>query len=207
MTSRAAALRHFKKADPHFHTATKTYHASLPERLIAHTTRAALFTRLVQTVISQQLGIKAARIIFARVKKACGELSPKSLLAARAAALCAAGLSRAKIKTLREIARAVKRRELDLCALKSMPETEVAEKLVSMRGLGPWSAEMFLMFALGRADVFSPGDFGLARAMETIYGLPRGIPREKMLAIAEKWSPHRTYASLLLWLTRDTKAD
>ena len=73
-------------------------------------------------------------------------------------------------------------------------------------GLGPWSAEMFLMFALGRPDVFSPGDLGLIRAMEAIYGLPKGAPRTTLLAIAEKWSPYRTYASLLLWRTRDTKA-
>jgi DNA-3-methyladenine glycosylase II len=64
---------------------------------------------------------------------------------------------------------------------------------------------MFMMFGLGRSDVFSVGDLGLVRSMEAIYGLPKGASREALLAIAEKWSPHRTYASLLLWRTRDKK--
>ena len=76
---------------------------------------------------------------------------------------------------------------------------------MSMWGLGPWSVEMFLIFALGRGDVFSPGDLGLVRAMKTIYGLPKNASRTSLLAIAEKWSPHRTYASLLLWATQDSK--
>lgn len=87
-----------------------------------------------------------------------------------------------------------------------MPEEQAAEKLTAIWGLGPWSVEMFLMDTLGRPDVFSPGDLGLIRAMEAIYGLPKGSSREVLLAIAEKWAPHRTYASLLLWKTRDTKA-
>ena len=72
-------------------------------------------------------------------------------------------------------------------------------------GLGPWSVEMFMMFGVGHPDIFSAGDLGLVRAMETIYSLPKGAPREKLITIAEKWTPHRTYASLLLWRTRDKK--
>jgi DNA-3-methyladenine glycosylase II len=92
-----------------------------------------------------------------------------------------------------------------LLALKKIPEAEAAEKLMQLWGLGPWSVEMFMMFALGRGDVFSTGDLGLIRAMETIYDLPKNTPRSSLLAISDKWSPHRTYASLLLWRSRDTK--
>ena len=99
---------------------------------------------------------------------------------------------------------AIKNNKLDLLSLKNIPEADAVKKLMSIWGLGPWSVEMFLMFALGRGDVFSPGDLGLARAMEAIYNLPKNTPRSSLLAIAEKWSPHRTYASLLLWRTRDT---
>lgn len=95
---------------------------------------------------------------------------------------------------------------LDLLLLKKMSETDAAEILMKIWGLGPWSVEMFMMFGLGRADVFSPGDLGLVRAMETIYSLPKNSPREKFLAISQKWSPYRTYACLLLWRTRDTTA-
>jgi len=158
----------------------------------------------VSTVVSQQLGLAAAGAIFVRVKKVCkGRLTPESVLRARPAALRAAGLSGAKIKTLKSIAKAVKNNSLDLLALKKVSEAEAAKQLMQIWGLGPWSSEMFLMFALGRPDVFSANDLGLIRAMETIYGLPRNAPRTSLLAIAEKWSPHRTYASLLLWRSRD----
>jgi DNA-3-methyladenine glycosylase II len=165
-----------------------------------------LFESLVATVISQQLGTAAADSIFARVRKACGNrLTPESVSKVRPEALRRAGLSSAKVKTVRSIATAVKNKSLNLLLLKNIPEADATEKLMQIWGLGPWSVEMFLMFALGRSDVFSPGDLGLARAMETIYGLPKNTPRGTLLAIAEKWSPHRTYASLLLWRTRDTK--
>lgn len=169
-------------------------------------TKNELFERLLRTVISQQLGTAAARSIFVRMKEACGKrLTPESVLKVRSATLRKAGLSGAKIKTLKAIATAVQNKSLDLLALKRIPETEAGEKLMSIWGLGPWSVEMFLMFALGRADVFSAGDLGLVRAIEAIYGLPKNAPRASLLAIAERWSPHRTYASLLLWRTRDLK--
>lgn len=169
-------------------------------------TRDGLFERLIRTVISQQLGTAAARSIFLRVKKACGgHVTHESIAKVRSAKLRAAGLSGAKTKTLKSIASAVRSGSLDLLLLKKIPATEVAEKLMSILGLGPWSVEMFMMFALGRADVFSPGDLGLVRAMETIYSLPKNPPRETLIALANKWSPYRTYACLLLWRTRDPK--
>jgi DNA-3-methyladenine glycosylase II len=207
MTRLATALTHFKRVDPHFYTATQAHHASLPKQLSGKHTRAQLFESLVSIVISQQLGLAAADAIFSRVKKVCGSrLTPESVLKARPASLRKAGLSGAKIKTLKSIATAVKNNSLDLLSLKKVSEAEAAEKLIQIWGLGPWSVEMFLMFSLGRGDVFSPGDLGLIRAMEAIYNLPKNAPRPSLLAIAEKWSPHRTYASLLLWRTRDTKA-
>lgn len=133
-------------------------------------------------------------------------MTPESVVETRPAAFRTAGLSGAKTKTLKSIARAVHNGSLDLLSLKKIPESEAAEKLMAIWGLGPWSVEMFMMFALGRTDVFSAGDLGLVRAMETLYSLPKGSPREKLLAISAKWAPYRTYASLLLWRTRDTKA-
>ena len=130
-------------------------------------------------------------------------LTPESILKVRPTSLSRAGLSGAKIKTVKAIARAVERGELDLLALKRISETETAARLQEIWGLGPWSVEMFMMFSLGRTDVFSAGDLGLVRAMESIYGLPKGAPREKLAGIAETWSPYRTYACLLLWKTRD----
>lgn len=203
---RDKALGHLKRVDSHLYKHTLSHHTSLPLQLSAKKTRTQLFESLISTVISQQLGLAAADAIFSRVKKVCGSrLTPESVAKVRPMVLRAAGLSGAKIKTLKEIAKAVCNGSLDLLSLKKIPEADAAEKLMRVWGLGPWSAEMFLMFALGRGDVFSPGDLGLIRAMETIYNLPKNTPRASLLTIAKKWSPHRTYASLLLWASRDSK--
>ncbi|MSU74223.1 DNA-3-methyladenine glycosylase 2 family protein [Candidatus Kaiserbacteria bacterium] len=203
--NRSLALAHFKRVDPHFYATTRPHHPSLPVQLPAKRTRAQLFASLIRIVTSQQLGTAAARSIFIRVKGVCkGVLSPESILKAQPAALRGAGLSGAKVKTLKEIAKAVKNNSLDLLSLKKIPENEAAEQLMSIWGLGPWSVEMFMMNTLGRSDVFSAGDLGLVRAMEMIYDLPKNTPRTSLLVIAEKWSPYRTYASLLLWRTRDS---
>ncbi|MBI3572079.1 DNA-3-methyladenine glycosylase 2 family protein [Candidatus Kaiserbacteria bacterium] len=207
MTGRAAALKHFKRADSHFYKATLPHHASLPTELFGRQTRAELFAALVRTVVSQQLGGAAAETIYKRLKALCkGSITPHALIGARPAALRAAGLSGSKAKTLKKTARAVKTGKLDLVSLKNIPEAEAAERLMAIWGLGPWSAEMFLMFSVGRPDIFSAGDLGLARAIEMLYKLPKNAPREKLLAISQKWSPYRTYACLLLWRLRDTKA-
>jgi DNA-3-methyladenine glycosylase II len=158
---------------------------------------------LAETIVSQQLGVAAADSIFARVKEACGgSVSPRSIGRAPARALRKAGLSGAKIKTLKALAAAVRRGAISLPALRHLAEDEATSRLTEIWGIGPWSAEMFLMFSLGRPDVFSPGDLGLARAIEAIYGLPRGAPRARLIAISERWAPYRTFASLALWRSR-----
>lgn len=205
--TRKAALEHFKRVDPHFYKATLPLHTALPTTLVAKRTRAQLFESLVSIVISQQLGTAAADTIFARVKESCqGHLTSLSILEMKSERLRVAGLSDAKMRTLKAIAASTEAGSLDLLALKKVSEAEAARMLMDIWGLGPWSVEMFMMFALGRADVFSTGDLGIVRAMEALYDLPRGTSRETLHAIAEKWSPHRTYACLLLWRTRDTKA-
>lgn len=207
MTRKAAALRHLKRADPYFYRVTKPYHRSLPADLPEKRTRAALFASLVSIVIAQQLGTAATGAILARVRAACrGRLTPLSLLKMKPATLRRTGLSGAKTKTLKTIAAAIENGSLDLLALKAFPEPEAARALMNLWGLGPWSVDMFMMFALGRADVFSSGDLGLVRAVEMLYRLPKNSSRATLLAIAKKWSPHRTYACLLLWKTRDAKS-
>ncbi len=206
MTRKAAALRHLRQADPHFYAVTKPHHRSLPAYLPEKRTRAALFAALASIVIAQQLGTAAADTILRRVQTACrGRLTSLSILKMKPATFRRAGLSGAKTKTLKTIAGAIEDGSLDLLALKTIPETEAAQALLRVWGLGPWSVAMFMMFALGREDVFSSGDLGLVRAMEAIYRLPKDSPRDTLLPIAQKWSPHRTYACLLLWKTRDTK--
>jgi DNA-3-methyladenine glycosylase II len=93
---------------------------------------------------------------------------------------------------------------LDLAALRKVPEDEAVIALSAVWGIGRWTAEMFLMFALEREDVFSPGDLGLRRSMESLYGLPKDVPVMQLEAIALSWSPHRTFASRALWRIRDS---
>jgi DNA-3-methyladenine glycosylase II len=204
MTRKAMALRHFKRVDPYFYAATSSQHKALPVELSEKRTRKELFESLVSIVVSQQLGTKAADSIFARVKETCkGSLTSLSILKIKPEKLRQAGLSAAKVKTIKSIAEVVENGSLDLLALKKMPETEAAGKLMSIWGLGPWSVEMFLMFGLGRSDVFSAGDLGLIRSIEAIFDIPKGTSRDMLVSISEKWAPYRTYASLLLWATRD----
>lgn len=207
MTRKTLALKHFRHVDSHFYQATLAHHGSLRTELSSKRTRRELFESLVSIVTSQQLGTKAAGSIFARVKEVCkGNLTSLSILEIQDEKLRSAGLSGAKIKTLKEIAKAVENNSLNLLSLKKISEEEAAEKLMSIWGLGPWSVEMFLMSALGREDVFSVGDLGLIRSVEAIYNLPKDTSREKVIAITKTWSPYRTYASLLLWRTRDAKS-
>ena len=155
MTSRADALKHFKRVDPRFHEATRAHHASLPARLPEKKTRAKLFEALVSIVISQQLGTAAADTIFARVKKVCGgKLTPESVQKVSSAKLAKAGLSSAKIKTIKTLARRSGAARSICSRLKKVPEDEVTERLTALWGLGPWSVEMFSMFSLGGRTSF-----------------------------------------------------
>ncbi|HEX2792740.1 MAG TPA: DNA-3-methyladenine glycosylase 2 family protein [Candidatus Paceibacterota bacterium] len=198
------AIDHIRKVDPIL------YRASLPhlESLRSHSghrrSYAELFAALAGSIVSQQLSTKAADTIWGRLKDACkGSVTPEAILRLRAPTLRKAGLSAAKVKSLKELSKAITSGTLDLKRLKTMPEEEAVAALSSIWGIGRWTAEMFLMFALGRKDVFSPGDLALVRAMETLYGMPRSAQRREFEARALVWSPYRTFASLVLWKTRD----
>lgn len=206
MDTRERAFQHFRKVDKRFHKAVLPHKDLVPKELPAKRTRADLFAALASTVISQQLGTGAASTIRERVKRVCGgKLAPQSILKAKPAAMRAAGLSGSKLKTLRSVAEAVESGQIDLLALRGVPEEEAKSRLTEIWGIGPWSAEMFLLFSLGRHDIFSPGDLGLARSIETIYELKKGTSREHLMAIADAWAPYRSFASLLLWRARDAK--
>ncbi len=202
MTDLNKALAHFKRVDPVLHKAALAH----KHKLKAHTrkNRNQLFAALCESVVSQQLSVKAADTIWLRLKKACGgAVTPESIHKITPAKMRACGLSAAKAKTLKELSKAV-RGGLDLPALRTNSPEEATASLTQVWGIGPWTAEMFLMFGLGHPDIFSPGDLGLVRSMETLYGLKRGVKKEKLVQIAECWSPHRTVACRILWRARDS---
>lgn len=204
LSERERALRHFRKTDPAFFEATKAHHTSLPDTLPRRHGARSLFAALCSTVVSQQLGRPAAQSIYARLKELCGgAVTQEALLSLSIPELRAVGLSGAKAKTLLAIALATKEGSLLLQTYHRIPEAEVSAQLQAVWGLGPWSVDMFMMFSLGRSDVFSPGDLGLIRGIEYVYKLPKGISREEALKRSLPWAPYRTYASMLLWRTRD----
>lgn len=196
------AIRHFKKVDPILYKAAKKHHHTL-SREDKKLSREGLFASLAESVVSQQLSVKASDTIWGRLKVICkGKVTTTSILATPLPKLRKAGLSNAKAKTLKELAKAVKK-GLDLPALKSKSPEEATEALTAVWGVGPWTSEMFLMFGLGHPDIFSPRDLGLVRSMETLYGLKRNLPLHKLEAIAVCWSPYRTTACRVLWRARD----
>jgi DNA-3-methyladenine glycosylase II len=161
------------------------------------------YASLVRTIVGQQLSTKAARTIYARLVAHFGDNppTPAELLAAEEADLRAAGLSRQKIGYLRDLASRVQSGELELDILHELPDEGVSEEITAVKGLGRWSADMFLMFHLRRPDVLPVGDLGIRRAVERVYGLPELPDARELQALAESWRPWRTLACLYLWKT------
>lgn len=152
------------------------------------------FPALLAAIVSQQVSSAAAAAILARLE-AAGLTAPGPILAAGEEALRACGLSRQKARYARALAAA----GIDYEGLRAAPTAEVVARLVQLPGIGRWTAEIYAMFSLGRADVFAPADLALQEATRLLFALPER-PRERALrAMAEAWSPWRSVAANLLW--------
>jgi DNA-3-methyladenine glycosylase II len=156
---------------------------------------------LVRTIVGQQLSTKAARSIYGRLTALFDGRppTPGELISTDEELLRACGLSGPKVRYLRDLAKRVVSGGLDLRALHDQPDEEVIRQITAVKGLGQWSADMFLMFHLGREDVLPVGDLGVRRAVERAYDLPEIPDAETLQNIARPWSPHRTLASFYLW--------
>ena len=156
---------------------------------------------LLRAVVGQQLSTKAARTIYERVIALFDgeDPSPERLLEAEETALRGAGLSGRKVEYLRDLAAHVLSGELELDRLDELGDEEVIAEIVAVRGLGQWTAEMFLMFHLGRPDVVSGGDLGIRRAIQIEYGMEEMPTPDEVVERAEPWRPHRTLACVYLW--------
>ena len=157
---------------------------------------------LLRTIVGQQLSVLAARAIYARLlERFDGHTpSPQEILADDPEELrVAVGLSRAKSAYLRSLAEHVISGELELARLSELDDDTVISELTAVKGLGLWSADMFLMFHLDRPDVMPVGDLGIRRAIELAYSLDALPDPEQMLAISEPWRPYRTLACRYLW--------
>jgi DNA-3-methyladenine glycosylase II len=156
---------------------------------------------LLRAIVGQQLSTKAARTIYLRVIDLFGGRtpSPEELLAAKEEDLRACGLSGRKTEYVRDLASHVLSGELELERLQELGDEEVIEEIVAVRGLGRWTAEMFLLFHLERPDVLSGGDLGIRKAIQIEYGLEEMPPPQRVIEIGEPWRPYRSLASLYLW--------
>jgi DNA-3-methyladenine glycosylase II len=157
------------------------------------------FESLAMSIVGQQLSVKAAAVIRKRVRDLVPELTPEAVLALDEEALRGAGLSRAKAASLHDLSRKAIGRELDLEALDEMDDEQIVRMVTCVKGIGRWTAEMFLLFSLGRPDVLSVGDFGLQRATKWLYGMADRPDKKYLEQHAPKWSPYRSAASCYLW--------
>lgn len=170
------------------------------------------FSALVSAIVSQQLSTKAASTIHRRVLELVGRPpKPRAILAAADEGLRAAGLSRQKIAYLRDLS--VRALDVDgsvpLERLSDLGDEEVIAALTRIKGIGRWTAEMFLMFQLHRPDILPVGDLGITRAIQTTYKLRKPPDARRMFKIAEPWRPYRSVASWYLWrsLGNDPKTE
>jgi DNA-3-methyladenine glycosylase II len=192
------ARRHLMRRDPRLAGLIKRVgRCRLPD---SRTT--SPFGALVRAILAQQLSSKAADTIHRRVLALAGGsecLSPATLLAVDPAALRAAGVSFPKISYLRDLAERVSDGRLDLASLEQHTDEEVITAITAVRGLGRWSAEMFLMFRLNRPDVFPVADLGIVKGVQTLLGMKRRPKPRTMMRAAETWRPYRSIAAWYLW--------
>jgi DNA-3-methyladenine glycosylase II len=195
------AILHLKGADPKL--------AAVIERVgpcrFEPNADGAHFDHIARAIVYQQLSGKAAGTIFARFKALYGDRvpTPPALFATADDALRAVGLSRQKIGYLRSLAETVEQGALAIDRLHELTDEEILGSLVRVKGIGRWTAQMFLMFRLGRPDVLPELDLGIQKAIQRAYGL-RALPKpDRVKKIGAKWSPYATVASWYLWRSLD----
>jgi DNA-3-methyladenine glycosylase II len=180
-------------------------HAAVVRRDLRRERPGDAYGALLRSIVGQQLSTRAAATIYGRMIDIFGghAPTPRQLLAADPEQIRAAGLSRPKIVYLRDLAQHVEDGTLQLDRLDELPDEEVSAQLTAIKGLGQWTADMFLMFHLRRPDVLPVGDQGIRRAVRIEYRM-RKLPDPKRLErVARPWRPHRTLACLLLWSSLD----
>lgn len=200
MKNKVLFIAFFKKVDP------TLYQLSLAIELEEIARPDNLFERLTRTIVGQQLSGKVARVIFARFVDLFpnGVIGSEAVLKLADAKIRAVGMSNNKVAFIKDLAKKVKSGEVDLERVDELSDEEVIGHLTRVHGIGPWSAEMFLIFALARPDVFSTGDLGLLRGVEKLYGI-KNPSKKELLDISARWSPYRSFASRLLWKSLDNE--
>lgn len=194
-------LEHFKKRD------LVIYNLALKIELKPLTKPPDPFVDLIDSIISQQLSGKAAATIFGRFKALFpkGKILPEKIIKISDEKIRSKGISYGKISYIKGIAKEIVNGNLDLNRLGSLTDEEVIKEMIKLKGVGVWTAEMFLMFTLNRPDIFSAGDLGLQNAIVKHYKLKSKPTKDSLIKISSKWSPYRTTASRILWKSLEEK--
>ncbi len=190
--------KHFRKVDPILYNLMQKVG---PIEVIKPRSPNAYLRSLCREIIGQQLSGKVAQVIFGRfVKLFPGKnITPEYLLKMPDAKIRKVGMSWSKVEFVKDLAKSVVEGKINLKKLKTLDNEQVINELLKVKGIGPWTAQMFLMFTLGREDVFSKGDLGLRKAITNAYG-----QRKDIESITQKWSPYRTHACRILWKSLET---
>ncbi|SPE36869.1 DNA-3-methyladenine glycosylase II [Candidatus Sulfopaludibacter sp. SbA3] len=169
--------------------------------------RDPVFETLVRSIVYQQLSGRVASVIYGRLSQAvAGQVTPESILKLRPARMRKLGLSTQKTAYIRDLARHTRDGAVVFEELPALSDGEVIERLTIVKGIGVWTAHMFLMFALQRTDVLPTGDLGIRTAMRKAYGLPEMPQPAEMEQIASPWRPYCTVASWYLWRSLESTA-
>jgi len=197
-------LNHFKKNDPVLYA----YLLKIGNlKLIKKDTPNNYFYRLCKEIIGQQLSDKSSNAILSRFNSLFSNTfpQPSDLMLIFHDELRATGMSHAKARYVKNLAGAIDHGDLHIFQFDSMTDEEVVAELTKVKGIGPWTAEMFLMFVLNREDVFSYGDLGLKKGIKKIYGFKKDPTKKQIEKIISRWSPYKTYASRILWMSLEIK--
>jgi DNA-3-methyladenine glycosylase II len=180
-------------------------HARVVRRDLRRERPGDAYGALLRSIVGQQLSTKAARTIYGRMTDLFDghAPTPRQLLAVDPERVRAAGLSYSKIAYLRDLAARVEDGALQLERLPELPDEEVSAQLTAIKGVGQWTADMFMMFHLGRPDILPVGDLGIRRAVQLEYRMRKPPDPKRLEKIAKPWRPHRTLACLFLWSSLD----
>ena len=157
------------------------------------------FAGLAATIVAQQLSTASANAIWGRIATAFDPIEPTAIMRARPARLARLGLSAPKIRALKEIARAIARGQLALATLGDLNAEDAHAALTAIHGIGPWTADIYLLSCLGHADAWPAGDLALQEAARLAFGLRARPTAKEMVALAEPWRPWRSVAARVLW--------
>lgn len=157
------------------------------------------FAGLAQIIMGQQLSTASAAAIYGRLVAIADPFDHHVILRARKDRLLRIGLSNAKVKALKEIAKSIEAKHIDLAALADVPADEAHAALVKLHGIGPWTADLYLLACLGHADAWPAGDLALQEAARLAFGLPKRPTTREMGPLADTWRPYRAVAARLLW--------